>query len=159
MQSTLLFYVTDYYHSTPLMHGDIKKSYRSVYWKELPGQGKESCMESLIEHHVVNCLCVGGEKSICFLTAVTSGPWGEKLEQTDRHTHTLSQIHTHTSSFAKTPQTMPCKSNLTHRGPLFLYWHTHSIQGEQGRARGVIEPRPSQIHLLIAFLLREESGT
>lgn len=55
-QSHLLFYVTDYCQSNPLMHGDIKKRYRSVLWKELPGQGKESCTVCLIEHYVGNCL-------------------------------------------------------------------------------------------------------
>jgi hypothetical protein len=60
------------------------------------GQGKEGrvqvegrsdgvCSVCLIERCVVNCLCVGGEKSICFLTAVTSGPWADRLELADTH--------------------------------------------------------------------------
>lgn len=147
--------------SLPWMQGDIKKSYRLVYWRELPGQGKESCTVCLIEHHVVNCLCVGGEKSICFLTAVTSGPLGEKLEQTDTCTNT------------RTCRALPSPSNHalqvqshTFRPTLSLLAHhtlkcvqVHSVLGEGGRARGVIEPRQSRIHLLIVFLPREESGT
>lgn len=40
----------------------------------------------LIERLVVNCLYVGGEKSICFLTAVTPGPRGDRLELADTRT-------------------------------------------------------------------------
>lgn len=43
------------------------------------------CSVCLIERCVVNCLCVGGEKSICFLTAVNSGPWADRLELADTH--------------------------------------------------------------------------
>lgn len=149
MQSTLLLYVTDYDHSTPLMHGDIKKRYRSVYWNELPGQGKESCTESLIEHHVVNCLCVGGEKSICFLTAVTSGPWGEKLEQTDRHTHAHTHTHTYTRTRLALPKPLkPClASPISHieahsfstgtHTPSRVNRDVHEGLLSQGRARSI----------------------
>lgn len=95
---------------TPLMLGrwGIKKYYRLLCRKQIPGQGKglSEGVSSvcLIERCVVNCLCVGGEKSICFLAAVTSRPWGERLElaDTDRHTHTHC-THMHSGS-AKNPQ-------------------------------------------------------
>lgn len=88
IQRIFLLYISSSCHSNPLMHGNIKGSYRLAFCKERPGQGKESCTVCLIEHHVVNCSRVGGEKSICLLTAVTSGPLGEKLEQTDTCTNT-----------------------------------------------------------------------
>lgn len=119
IQRIFLLYLTSSCHSNPLMHGDIKKSYRLLYWRELLGQGKESCTVCLIERHVVNCLCVGGEKSICFLTAVTSGPLGEKLEQTDTCTNT------------RTCRALPNPSNHALQVQCHaadqpsLFWHTH----------------------------------
>lgn len=111
--------------STPLMLG--WRYYRLVCRKQIPGQGKglSEGVSSvcLIERCVVNCLCVGGEKSICFLTAVTSRPWGERLElaDTDAHTHT----HTH-SSAKRTPNHALQAQTCTCRPIPFLYWHTHS---------------------------------
>lgn len=152
IQRIFLLYLTSSCHFNPLMHGDIKKSYRLVYWRELPGQGKESCTVCLIEHHVVNCLCVGGEKSICFLTAVTSGPLGEKLEQTDTCTNTRTcRALPNPSNHALQVQSHTCRPTLSLLAHTLKCVQVHSVLGEGGRARGVIEPRQSQIHLLIVF--------
>lgn len=108
---------------SPLMLGWGNKHYRLVCRKQIPGQGKglSEGVSSvcLIERCVVNCLCVGGEKSICFLTAVTSRPWGERLElaDTDPHIHTRAQLCQHSLK--------PCLGNTCRPKP-FPYWHTHS---------------------------------
>lgn len=143
------------------MHGDIKKRYRWVYWKELPGQGKQSCTVGLIEHCVVNCLCVGGEKSICFLTAVTSGPWGEKLEQTDRHmqshTHKHIRMHTHMYTVALPKPLKPClASPVSHiethpfcTGTHTLYKSTPSWENRDVHEGLLSQGRASSIYWLL----------
>lgn len=88
---------------TPLVYGGIKKCYRLVLL-ESDTRSRQNLSEDLstmclIEHCLVNCLCVGGEKSICFLSAMTSRPWGERLDLADTDTGT----YTHTHSSAKTP--------------------------------------------------------
>lgn len=102
----------------------IKQCYRLAWRKQIPGQGKglSEGVSSvcLIEHSVVNCLCVGGEKSICFLAAMTSRPWGERLKLADTDTHAkLCQIN---------HKTMPCKHKLTNADPdhSSIDTHTHT---------------------------------
>lgn len=105
----------------------MKKYYWLVCRKQIPGQGKglSEGVSSvcLIERCVVNCLCVGGEKSICFLTAVTSRPWGERLElaDTDPHVHTHAQL-----CQKKKTKTMPCKHKLAHADPYPLPTGAHT---------------------------------
>lgn len=138
IQRIFLLYLTSSCHSNPLMHGDIKKSYRLVYWRELPGQGKESCTVCLIEHHVVNCLCVGGEKSICFLTAVTSGPLGEKLEQTDTCTNTRTcRALPNPSNHALQVQSDTCRPTLSLLAHTLKCVQVHSVLGEGGVHEGL----------------------
>lgn len=100
--------------------------YRSVCTTQIPGQGKGLSEDfssiTLIERRVVNCLCVGGEKSICFLTAVTSRPWGWETGagrhmQTHRQTHTHTHTETHvllcqTKREKKIPKPCPASINL-----------------------------------------------
>ena len=130
--------------STPLMLG--WRYYRLVCRKQIPGQGKglSEGVSSvcLIERCVVNCLCVGGEKSICFLTAVTSRPWGERLELADTDAHT----HTHAQLCQKNPKPCLASTNLhmqTHTLPLLAHTlkrtHAHSLLRGRGCAWGVIE--------------------
>lgn len=133
--------------STPLIlgWGGMRKCYRSLFRKQIPGQGKglSEGVSSvcLIERCVVNCLCVGGEKSICFLTAVTSRPWGERLELADTDTY----IHTHAQPCQKPPKPCLASTNLhMHAHTLALehtlkHAHAHSLLWARGCARGVIE--------------------
>lgn len=94
----------------------------------------------LIERCVVNCLCVGGEKSICFLTAMTSRPWGERLKLAQTHTHTIA--HTQTM-LPKNPK--PClacrKLRMQCHGPSLLehtpqHTPTHTCRHRQAHSLG-----------------------
>lgn len=128
--------------------------YRSVCTTQIPGQGKglseDFSSVTLIERRVVNCLCVGWEKSICFLTAVTSRPWGWETGagrhmQTHRHTHTHVLLCQTKREKKKIPKPCPASVNLhtqTHPSSTGACTRTRTCtlpSSEEEDVQGVIE--------------------
>lgn len=102
-----------------LLVGWINIGWFAGYRPQVKVRARGICRVCLIELCVVNSLCIGEEKSICFLTAVTSRPWGERLKLADTHTHShiSKALPTKPSNHTSRAQTSTCTATAS------SYWN------------------------------------